>query len=221
MLATLFDFKNSGFQRQRWATTDRMQPRTDKSKFSDDKKLLAGCVKGHKNAWDAFLERYSGLIFHAISKTLEKYSFIRKEQVLDDLFQRVFLSLMESDCKKFRQFRWKCKLSTWLYTVTVRMTIDYAKKEGLAPSVKDDAWASIPDGLPLPDKMLEMKEMNMVFEKIKQKLNSREQLFLRLLYDQELPVAQIAGIMNITENNVYQLKNRVTLKMKKILDGFS
>ncbi len=200
--------------------TDRMQPRTEKSKFSDDKKLLAGCMKGHQNAWDAFLERYSGLIFHAIRKTLEKYSLIDKEQVVDDLFQRVFLSFMESDCKKFRQFRWKCKLSTWLYTVAVRMTMDFARKEGSSVSLKNDVSASIPDDLPLPDRMVEMKQENIVYEKIKQKLSPREQLFLRLLYDQELPVAQIAGIMSITENNVYQLKNRVTRKMKKILDGF-
>jgi RNA polymerase sigma-70 factor, ECF subfamily len=197
-----------------------MQPRIDKSEFYDDKKLLSGCVKGDQNAWNAFLERYSGLIFHAISGTLEKYSFVAKNQVLDDLFQRVFLSLLEARCKKFRQFRWKCKLSTWLYTVTVRMTIDYARKEGLAPPVKNDVWDSIPNQLPLPDTIVEMKEESVVFEKIKEKLSPREQFFLKLCYDQELPVAEIAGILHITENNVYQLKNRVTLKMKKILDGF-
>lgn len=198
---------------------ERMQPGIDKSKFSDDKKLLSGCVKGEQNAWDAFLERYSGLIFHAINRTLERYSFVAKDQVLNDLFQRVFLSLMESRCKKFRQFRWKCKLSSWLYTITVRMTIDYVKKEGFAPPAKNDVWASIPDGRPLPDRIAEMKEESVIFERIKEALNPREQLFIKLCYDQELPVAEIARILHVTENNVYQLKSRVTLKMKKIMDA--
>ncbi len=195
-----------------------VQPRTEKSKFADEKRLLAHCLKGDKAAWDTFLERYAGLIFHAITGTLEKYSFVSKDQVSEDLFQRVLLSLMESRCKKLRQFRWRCKFSTWLYTVAVRMTIDHVKKEDPGPPANNHVWASIPDGGPLPDKMVEMKEENIVFEKIKEALNPREQLFLKLCYDQELPVAEIAKILHITENNVYQLKRRVTLKMKRIMD---
>lgn len=197
-----------------------MQPGTDISNFSDDKKLLAGCVKGNKKAWDTFVERYSGLIFHAISRTLEKYPFASKDQALDDLFQHVFLSLMESRCKKLRQFRWKCRLSTWLYTIAVRTTIDTIKKEGKAPG-RGDVFSTIADEFPLPDEIVEMKEQNVVFDKIKQGLRPREQLFLKLFYDRELSVSEIASILRITENNVYQLKSRVTLKMKKILDTVS
>jgi hypothetical protein len=31
-----------------------------------EKTLLAGCVKGEKAAWDAFVKQYSNLVYHAI-----------------------------------------------------------------------------------------------------------------------------------------------------------
>lgn len=34
-----------------------------------EKALIAGCLKGDKAAWDAFVQQYSNLVYHAIKKT--------------------------------------------------------------------------------------------------------------------------------------------------------
>jgi hypothetical protein len=41
-----------------------MRPMTEK-----EKALIAGCLKGDKAAWDAFVQQYSNLVYHAIKKT--------------------------------------------------------------------------------------------------------------------------------------------------------
>jgi DNA-directed RNA polymerase specialized sigma24 family protein len=49
----------------------------------------------------------------------------------EDIYSSVFLSLIENNFKKLRQFRNKnaCSLTTWLTIITSRMTIDYMRKD--------------------------------------------------------------------------------------------
>jgi hypothetical protein len=39
-----------------------------------EKNLVAGCLKGHKTSWDAFVVQYSALVYHAVRKTLALHS---------------------------------------------------------------------------------------------------------------------------------------------------
>ena len=186
----------------------------------DENKLLEGCLAQDKGAWDTFVDRYSRLISHTIVQTLKRYLFTAENQIVDDLFQSVFLSLIEHNCKKLRQFQGKCKFSSWLHIVTVHLTIDYLRKKPDPLQSDDDIAETIPNGNPSPDMLIEIKEQKMILEKIKKDLTSRERLFAKLCYDLELPTAEIVRILNITENNVYQLKNRVRDKMKKIVGRY-
>ena len=194
--------------------------------FHDDRQLVERCISRDNKAWDAFVEKFQGLISHSIVHTLRRYSFALENQIVEDLFHSVFLSLIENDAKKLRQFRWQCKLSTWLHVIAVRATIDYLRKQPMKISINGEADDKIPlkdrlpNGNPLPDEVLEQKEERVIFEKIKESLTPREQLFLELYYSRELPPLQISIILNTTENNVYQLKSLVRKKMKSIVGKF-
>ncbi len=194
--------------------------------FHDDIQLVERCISRDNKAWDAFVEKFQGLISHSIVQTLRRYSFSLENQIVEDLFHSVFLSLIENDAKKLRQFRWKCRLSSWLHVIAVRATIDYLRKQSMKISLNGEAEDKIPlrdrlsNGNPLPDEVLEQKEEKVIFEKIKEYLTPREQLFLELYYSRELPPSQISIILNTTENNVYQLKSLVRKKMKSIVGKF-
>ena len=62
--------------------------------YNSDTKLIKACLAQDKEAWDMFVEKYSRLICHAIVNTLKKYSIAPENQVVDDLFHTVFLSLI-------------------------------------------------------------------------------------------------------------------------------
>lgn len=192
----------------------------------DDKKLVERCISRDNKAWDAFVEKFQGLISHSIVQTLKRYSFPLENQVIEDLFHSVFLSLIENNAKKLRQFRWQCKLSSWLHVITVRATIDFLRKQSTKVSLNGESDDKIPlrerlsNGNPLPDEILEQKEEKAIFEKIKESLTPREQLFLELYYSRELSPLQVSKILNTTENNVYQLKSLVRKKMKRIVGKF-
>ena len=197
-----------------------------KSSFTDEKRILEGCLQQDKKSWDTFVDRYNRLISHAIVKTLNRYSFTPENQIVDDLFQTVFLSLIEHNCKKLRQFQWKCKLSGWLHVIAVRATVDYLRKQSVYLSLDGETDEEIyikekvANGNPLPGKLIELKEEKKIFEQIKESLTSKERLFVELYYCRELSPTEIAKIMNTTTNNVYQLKNRVKEKMKNMVEDF-
>ena len=189
---------------------------------SDEKELLERCLTQDKKAWETFIDQYARLISHAIVQTLHKYAFSPVNEVTPDLFHTVFLSMIEDNCKKLRQFRGKCSLSSWLHLIAVRVTIDFLRKQSEPLSLNGETGPhgspkeEIPNGDPLPDQMIELKDEKRLFEEIKQGLTAKERFFLELYYSRELPTARIAKILNTTENNVYQLKNRIREKMKKM-----
>jgi len=188
----------------------------------DEKALLKRCLEDDKRAWDTFVERYNRVIYGAIVQTLTKYSFSEKNQVIEDLFQTVFLSLIEFNFKKLRQFQGKCKLSSWLHIISARIAIDFLrkKKEQFSLNGETDQEKSFKEGLtngkPLPDDLLNQKDEQKLYEIIKNQLNARDRLFVELFYVKELSPAEVSKIMNITPNNVYQIKNRVRNTMAKI-----
>jgi RNA polymerase sigma factor (sigma-70 family) len=192
----------------------------------DEGKLVDGCIRQEKEAWDAFVERYHRLISHSIVQTLRRYCVPLEDQIIEDLFHTVFLSLMEDDFKKLRQFKWKCSLSSWLHLIGVRTTIDYLRKESKDISLNGETEDEMPlknrlmNGNPLPDELVEHEEEKAIFEKMKKTLTKREQFFMELYYSRELSPRQISKIMNTSENNVYQLKSLVRRKMEKVLEKF-
>ncbi len=195
-----------------------------RSNFTHEVKLVEGCISRDKKAWDFFVEKYHRLISHSIVQTLRRYSFPLENQIVEELFHTVFLSLLEDDCKKLRQFRWKCKLASWLHIIAARVTIDYLRKQSKDITIDGEASDEMPlrdklvNGNPLPDEVVEHKQEKVIFDQIKKSLTKREQLFLELYYSRELSPSEISRILNTTENNVYQLKSLVRKKMKKIVE---
>jgi len=92
-----------------------------------EKDLLAGCLNGQKSAWDDLVQQFSRLIYHTIKKTLSLFHVEPRSDIVEDLFQDLFLSLMRDDFRKLRQFRGErgTGLATWLRVIASRQTIDF------------------------------------------------------------------------------------------------
>lgn len=197
-----------------------------KFSLSDEDTLLEKCLAQDKKAWDVFVEKYNRLIYSAIIQTINKYSYPTENQIVEDIFQTVFLSLIENNYKKLRQFQKKCKLSSWLHMISVKTTIDFFKKKSIKLSIngetseEKDLREKTTNGNPLPDEIFNQKEGKIIFEAIKSKLKAKEQLFIELYYCRELSTDEVSEIMNITQNNAYQIKRRIRDKMREIAKDF-
>lgn len=181
-----------------------------------EKALLASCVNGEKAAWDAFVLQYSALVYHTIKKTFTLYHTEPRPDLVEDLFQEFFLSLLRDDFKKLRQFRGDrgCSLASWLRVVAARLTIDHLRKQG-PPAVEAT------DALPLDqtdpsDSLIEQEEEKLLLKAL-QSLRPRDQILIDLCYRQALPVEEIASILRVSVSAVYTQKSRILDKLRESL----
>ncbi len=194
---------------------------------NSDKTLLEACIRGERHAWDQFVEQYSNLIYHAIRRTFNLYSFNFHYHDIEDLHNGVFLSLIEDDCKKLRQFKGigGCSVATWLVTVTTNLTINFMKRKRDHLSLDDesDDKRALIDTLssphPDPSDILSTHEQDTLLSELMQGLSVSDQLFLKYYYEDDLPPEQIARAMHISVSSVYSKKSRVIDRLQKIAEN--
>lgn len=189
-----------------------------------EKELLNACIVGNKEAWDAFVEKYTNLIYHTINKTLKTYYADHLYQDSSDIHNNVFLSLMENNYRKLRLYEGRngCTVSSWLMVVTSNFTLNVIKKQKQHIPIEDnttdnmDVIEKVSNPQQRPDEELSEKEYGEVFKELINDLNANDMLFLKLYYEQELPPEEIAEILNLTVSTVYSKKNRIREKLIKI-----
>jgi len=195
------------------------------SDLSNDLALLTACISGSKEAWDAFVGRFSKLIFFAINKTLRLHNYSLDQDVADDLFNSVFVSLLDNDYKKLRQFEGRdgCSLTSWVRLITINRAIDFLRgcKQHISLDDNSDHKQPLVDRLPDRntsfEEELDRADTSRALKKAIEELPESDRLFMKLFYEKELPPEEIALIMNVSVNTVYSKKNRVREKLQKIL----
>ncbi len=190
-----------------------------------DRRLLARCLVGEREASEAFVKQYSDLVFATVARTfgVKGVSFVSED--VEDLHSAVFLRLFESDARKLRQFKGKngCSLASWIRMITVHTVCDYLRKSG----VDGHAASGIKVGLEMiheltgdeesPQIQLEHSERLRFVQKAMATLPARERLFLKLHIEKDLPISVVASTMGISMNNAYVLKHRTMAKLKGIV----
>jgi DNA-directed RNA polymerase specialized sigma24 family protein len=108
------------------------------SEAGKEKSLLARCIRGDKASWDAFVLQYSALVYHTLRKTFGLHHAKLNDDVIEDLYQEFFVSILREDFKKLRQFKGNrgCTLASWLRLVAARMTIDFFRGSSGFPMKK-------------------------------------------------------------------------------------
>ena len=189
-----------------------------------EKDMLNACLTGDKNAWDAFVEKYTNLIYYTLHKTLKTYYSDFLYQDVEDIHNSIFLSLMENDYKKLKQYKGinNCSVSSWLMVVTANFTLNFIKKHKSNIPIENNSNDnkniidnhSIPQAQ--PDDELVSIEHDKILRELTKELNPNDRLFLKLYYEKELPPEEIAEILNLSVSAIYSKKNRITGKLKKI-----
>jgi RNA polymerase sigma factor (sigma-70 family) len=177
-----------------------------------EKTLIAGCLRSEKAAWDSFILQYSNLVYHTIKKILILHHAEPRADLVEDLYQEFFVSLLRNESKKLRQFRGVhgCSLASWLRVLTARLTIDFLRKQ--APTSGGVAAMS-----PDPAEPLLNEQQETLLNQAIQTLSPRDRILLDLCYRQALASEQIAALLKTSVNAVYTQKSRVLEKIREVL----
>jgi DNA-directed RNA polymerase specialized sigma24 family protein len=60
----------------------------------EERALVFHCIKKQQSAWDTFVDQYAKLIYNVIYRTFGLYGFNSEENLVEDLYQEVFLTFM-------------------------------------------------------------------------------------------------------------------------------
>jgi len=192
----------------------------------DDRKILSESLSGSSKASETLVRKFSNLVYQSVQYTLMTKHISFNKQDVEDLHNTIFLSLFENKCKKLRQYQGKngCSPASWIRMIAVRTVLDHLRKKG----VDAIAWQQRRINLEaLPELKCDEFEPVGQIEKARQvrllqdgiqKLRPREQMFIKLHFDHELSIAEVAETMQISICNVYTLKHRVIKRLKSHVD---
>ncbi|MGE5270654.1 MAG: RNA polymerase sigma factor [Thiohalocapsa sp.] len=158
-------------------------------------------LNGDAAAWESFVRRYGGLIVAAVRGVAQSPADV------EDLAQEVFVRLCKDDFRLLRSYDpVRAGLSTWL-TIVARSTARDALRRRRIDAVPIEA---VPEAQLAVDPVEPVRKL-----KLPQALLSpRQREILAMLYDREMDVAEIAGVLGIDPQTVRSAHHKAMLKLR-------
>ncbi len=196
-----------------------------------DRELIQACIDRSAGAWEAFIKKYSALVYHVIWKALRSESqHLGVSTVeVEDVAAEVMAQMVADDFKLLRTFGWRCKFSTWLGIITYRTTRQAIhRNRHVAFSIDDhnpgaDNELLLKDILPddglHPPEEVQMGESRRLVHDALASLPPRDQLVLKFFYFEGKKYAEIARILGISGSLVgtaiFRAKARLAEKLER------
>ena len=182
----------------------------------DDHVLVKAHVGGDRKAFEVLFRKYKDLVHRLV------YSIVRDETLAQDVSQDVFL-LVYRHLHKFRQ---DSAFKTWVYRIAVNEAIRHLgrlKRWQPLPEGEVDAYtatttlvvSSIGES---PERILIEGERKAHIGAAIEAMKAHHRLILNLFYLEELPVQEIARILEIPEGSVKSRLFYARDALKKVLE---
>lgn len=177
--------------------------------------FLGRCIDKEKDAWDAFVKNYSSIIYNYILRTLQRYNYFIQNDEVDELFNKVFLNLLDKDCQRLKNFRGKNERSfcAYLREICFNMSIDFLRQQRNFIKFENIQYKiSEEDNF----KELDKKDATEVISSLVKDLPIRQRYLFNLIYEEGLDLKHISKNMNLKLNAIHQLKYRMINNLIKI-----
>lgn len=103
-----------------------------------DRALLYRCLHRESGAWNDFVDRYLGLIYHVIHHTAHLRSVVLRPEDVEDVAAEVLLQLVANDYAALRQFQGKSSLATYLTVIARRICVHELAKRASAARIRSE-----------------------------------------------------------------------------------
>jgi len=181
-----------------------------------DRALLQRCLSHQAGAWNDFVDRYLGLIYHVIHHTAHLRSVVLRPEDIEDLSAEVLLQIVAGDYAVLRQFRGQSSLATYLTVIARRICVHEMAARAAAREVQQQA-----DGKTLeraeaddsPKDRLGLESLEEV-EKLLGRLPGRERKVVRLHYLEGRSYEEISTDLNIPVNTIGPILSRARKKLR-------
>ena len=179
-----------------------------------DRELIKRCLHHEPGAWNDFVDRFLGLVYHVVQHTADMRSYPLTPEDKEDVASQVLLRVVENDYAALRQFRGKSSLASYLTVIARRTCVNdlanraqIKEKEGARPN--EQFTEKVPQSKPKPA-METLEEVG----KLLKKLPSRERAVVRLFYLEGRSYEEISTELNVPVNSIGAILARARKKLR-------
>ena len=166
-----------------------------------DRQLLDRCLAKEPGAWNDFVDRYMGLIYHVIHHVSHARSIVFTPADIEDIAAEIFLAVVDEDYEVLRRFKGESSLPTYLTVIARRVCVrEVIKRQREAELGHTQAHRSVvsDDDSQEAEAIASAEEV----ERMLEHLPEREAQVVKLYHLKYLNYRQIGKQLGIPENSV-------------------
>ena len=179
-----------------------------------DRALLQRYLTHQTGAWNDFVDRFLGLIYHVIQHTAFHRSTVLRPEDTEDLAAEVLMQVVANDYAVLRQFKGNSSLATYLAVIARRICVHELARRSAAQEVQHREGKPVAEPEEPPKAAIGLESLEEV-EKILGKLHSRDREVVRLYYLEGRSYEEISTTLNIPVNTIGPILSRARKKLRK------
>jgi RNA polymerase sigma-70 factor, ECF subfamily len=178
-----------------------------------DRELIKRCLHHEPGAWNDFVDRFLGLVYHVVQHTAHMRSFVLKPEDTEDVAAQILLHIVDNDYAVLRQFRGHSSLASYLTVISRRVCVQEMARRATAKEVQnrnaDHVVEEPADARPKPG-LEAVEEVG----KLLKKLPMRERTVVRMFYLEGRSYEEISTELNIPVNSIGAILSRARKKLR-------
>jgi RNA polymerase sigma factor (sigma-70 family) len=171
-----------------------------------DAELVAACLEGSAEAWEALVEKYASLVWSAPRR------YRLPEEDAADIFQAVFADLIQ----ELPRLRNPDALPGWLARVAVHKCYQRKMRAGREETAASDGLDRLAAPLQTPDAQIEILQREQRIREAVSRLPERCRQLVRMLFyeDPPLPYAEVAKRLGLAVGSIGLTRSRCLKKLE-------
>jgi RNA polymerase sigma-70 factor, ECF subfamily len=182
-----------------------------------DRNLIDRCLRKEPGAWNDFVDRYMGLIYHVIQHAAHARSRIVSSEDVEDIAAEILLKIVDDDYRVLRQFKGISSLPTYLTVISRRIAVKELirrhREEELGHTNAHRAFMD--DGTPEDAEAIVSAEE---VERILEDLPAREAEVIRLYHLKYQNYRQISKKLGIPENSIGPILAKARKRLREVAE---
>jgi len=181
-----------------------------------DRTLIDRCTRHEPGAWNDFVDRYMGLIYHVIHHVGHARTLVLSPADIEDLAADILLAMIEDDYGVLRKFKGNSSLPTYLTVVARRVCVKQVVKRRREGDLGPGAGSRSASGDEASTEAVsEPVAAAEEVEKMLEGLPEREAEVVRLYHLKYLNYRQIGKQLGIPENSVGPILARARRQLRR------
>ena len=177
----------------------------------DEMELIKRIRNGETVLFSVFLEQYAHKVHSLIGQIVSNRE--DAEELTQDAFVKAY--------SKINTFKGDCLFSTWLYRIAYNTAISATRKKKIIfPTIDESMLNKVADEA--VDFLLDQDENEVVMQKLEQALdclNIEDKSLLKLFYNEEKSINELAELLQLSVANVKVKMHRARKKLVLLIKG--